>query len=332
MAVPTASASRGTTLRAILHRATLAAMSVGVLAGMGCSRLRNALGTDSEYLFIGQDVISVPGQKLRVAARLQKVNLPHEVKKATIGFYLDSKWLAEAITDEEGTAGVSFMPPRVGDYVFDARYTSNSPSASAAQTQVLVAVRHPDVPLCVVDLDKTLVDAGYRTVLTGAPPPMEHAAPVMERIARDHLVIYLTSRPEQLGLKTKNWLRVNGFPRGPVFLTEVEELLGGNRKYKSRTLARMRSSFKGTGVGIGNVKSDMLAYLDNDLRAIYLVHLSRGAKPNPHDLRDKIHDLRELPPSVQVAMNWHDVESALFENTPLTIDRACGFLEHMAGK
>jgi len=306
-----------------LRIAAVVSLTAGAMMSAGCAHLREALGADGKYLFMGQDALCLPGREVRMTVKLVKVSISHEVEAAPIRIFHKDQLLAEGRTDHEGEASFTFRPEKVGDYEFVARYQPLDKPASSVQTQLLLAARPADAALCVVDLDKTLVDSGFRRVLTGDPPPMNHSPRVMNRIAERWTVIYLTSRSEYLGPKTKDWLRKHRFPNGPVLLAETEELLTGNRRYKSQSLARIRRDFIGRGVGIGNKKSDVLAYQENGLEAIYLVRLTQKERRNPPAIREKIHDVKELPGSVQVAMDWRDVEAAIFEDKQLTAYRAC---------
>jgi len=308
----------------------LAACLVILLLPMGgCTSIREMLGMKGNYLFLAEDALATPGQQVRVGVRLQKGSFLSDDKGEMVRFVLHARLVGQAMTDDEGWATISYTTDMPGDYLFTATCRPGGQADREVQTQVLLAVRPAYTPLCVVDLDKTLVDAGFKHVLGGKAQPMEMSTRVMDRLAGRYAIVYLTARPEYLELRTRDWLNEHKFPPAPVFLADVKQLLGGSRNYKTHVLANIRKSFTGLGVGIGNTKGDMEAYAANDLTPIFLVYLAKKEKQEKSEIRKKIEQVRELPATVQAAMDWEEIEAAVLDNRKLPAERAIQELEEM---
>jgi hypothetical protein len=87
-------------------------------------------------------------------------------------------------------------------------------------------------PLAVIDVDGVLADVRHRLhhverrpkdwpaffAAAAADPPLPEGLAVVERLAADHDVIYLTGRPESTRRQTEAWLRAHGLPDGPVHM------------------------------------------------------------------------------------------------------------------
>jgi len=112
-------------------------------------------------------------------------------------------------------------------------------------------------PLAVIDLDGVVADVRHRlhhldarprdwdAFFAGIPddPVLAEGLAVLERLAPDHEVVYLTGRPERTRAATEAWLRRHRLPRGrlimrserdrrPARVTKpglLRELAGGRR-------------------------------------------------------------------------------------------------------
>jgi hypothetical protein len=172
-----------------------------------------------------------------------------------------------------------------------------------------VTCREAKAPLLIVDIDKTLVASGIKSVLWGTPRVMPGSREAMQRLAKDFTVIYLTHRVDYMGEKTKAWLKAAGYPRGPVLLADVRELLERSGAYKNATLEELRHRFTGRAVGVGDKPSDAAAYTANGVQAFLLVDVPPDASPS--DLSRLADSLQSLPEDVQVVTGWNQVEQAL---------------------
>lgn len=278
----------------------------------GCTFIRNMFGIDGKYLFSGFDAVAVPGETVTVKVRLQSGSLLKDCPNVPVRFFQNGKMLWEVTTDGEGYATAVFIPKTPGDYLLAARaFPPDNKGPPPEPIEVFVACRDPQAPLAIIDLDKTLVASGFKTVMTGEPVPMADSARVMNRIAKDFTTVYLTHRLEYFGSKSKTWLRGHGYPRGPVMLADVHEFMEGSEQYKSAVLQGMRRRFKGRIIGVGDKVSDAFAYQVNGLEAFLLLQPEHPDKAD--DLRDMAEEIAALPDTVQVVGGWTDIERALFQ-------------------
>jgi hypothetical protein len=278
---------------------------------MGCGFIQNIVGMHKGYLLRTQDVPALPNQKVILKACLESGSFLHDEENRIIQFSLDDKIFAVVKTDDEGSAEAVFQPDKPGDYVFTVTVKPGElKTDTPPQAELLVACRSANAPIAVVDLDGTVVAPDFREVLTGDPAAMPDADAVMNRLAADYTILYLTHRPEIFGPKSKLWLREHHFPQGPVLLANRNDLIKSNEKYKSQELYSLRRSHSRIQIGIGNEVSDAKAYLDNGLKAILILQLHEP--DDPSDIRKQAATLDQLPDSVQVVRTWKDIESVLF--------------------
>jgi len=288
---------------------TLLAVLATLAAGCGAQTL--ILGTEGNYLLTVRDAITPPGIKVPLVARFQQGDLLRGRAGHVIRFRQGDGVLLAAETDADGMARVTFTPPAPGDYVFTvAVAAAGLPDDPPEPRDLLVACRAADTPLAVVDLDKTVVASGFQTVLLGNPEPMEGSAEVLKRLADDHTIIYLTHRPDYFGPKSKDWLKAQGFPRGPVLLSTVGSFLKGSGTYKSDMIKTLKAKFTRVELGIGDKFSDVEAYHANGMTAILILPVPENATAT--DLRALADQVAALPRAIQVVRGWDQVEAILF--------------------
>jgi hypothetical protein len=296
--------------RIVRPLAVLLAAACLAAAGAGCGLVETILGTESGYLFLGYDTLALPGEKVPVKVRLESGELLRDRPGVAIHFSCDKCLNRLAVTDGEGYAVLPFTPPAPGDYEVTASvFLGPMVEPPPEPVRVLVACRTADAPMAVVDLDKTLVASGFKTVLVGDPQPMPGSQEAMARLAREFTPVYLTHRLDYLGPKTKAWLQANGYPRGPVLLADVRAVFERSGTFKSAVLAGLRRRFHGRAIGIGDKVSDALAYTSNGLEAFLLLRVPPGADASV--LRDMAASLARLPDSVQVVEKWDQIEQAV---------------------
>jgi len=256
-------------------------------------------------------VLALPGEEVTLRARLQSGDLLAGQSGFVVRFYRDGDLYKAAETGADGAAVVAHTPARPGDEPFTAALSPNGFSGEPPEpVRLLVACRRPDAPLLVVDLDKTLVASGFEQVLIGDPDPMPHSRDVMKRIAARYTVVYLTHRPDYFGPKSKAWLRKQGYPNGPLLLSDIGGFLKGSEAFKSGRLKDLRERFKRLEVGIGDKISDARAYHDNGMTSFAIVR--PGDETTAADLRSLIEALEALPKDVHVVEGWKQIESAIF--------------------
>jgi hypothetical protein len=87
-------------------------------------------------------------------------------------------------------------------------------------------------PYAVLDIDATLSDTSKRIHFIERAPKdwdsffahakedavLDEGLAVATTLAADHLIVYLTGRPERIRRETEKWLKDNGFPDGKVYM------------------------------------------------------------------------------------------------------------------
>ncbi|MEZ0229419.1 MAG: hypothetical protein ACAI25_12390, partial [Planctomycetota bacterium] len=116
-------------------------------------------------------------------------------------------------------------------------------------------------------------------------PANEGAAAALAALAEKHSIIYMTGIEELSLVKTKDWLKLKGFPRGPVFFWNISQNALSGEKYKTQLVSRLRADFSGLTSAVGGQVEDAIACLANGVTA-YLV-ASNDAKAPAESIRVK---------------------------------------------
>ncbi len=280
------------------------------LAG-GCNVKGMLLGTNGSYLFTVGDVLTTPGEEVHLRSRLQGGKFLSDQPGHLVSFYRDGKLFDSVRTDDEGVATVEFTPPEPGDYRFEVKVSADKLEDTPPATRtLLVACRSADAPIAVVDLDKTVVASGFHMVLLGEPSAMPGSQAVLDRLAENYTIVYLTHRPEQLGPKSKAWLVRKRFPPGPVLLAGISQFIKGSGAYKTDAISELRNRFSDIQIGIGDKISDAAAYYDNGLETFLIIKVPDDDDADDYsELADK---LATLPDGVQVVTGWDQIDEVLF--------------------
>jgi len=277
-------------------------------------RVRDELGR----VLLARDILVQPGEEVTLAASLRGGFRLEGVAGVRIQFHLHQRRLGQIASDGDGDVAVRWTAPEEpGNYAVRVRVKpADQPEDEddrVAPTRLLVAVRRPDVPLAIVDLDKTLVASGFHRVLLGSEgKPMAGSRTVLSRLARTHTIVYLTHRPDFLGPTSKTWLDRHGYPLGPVLTSTLGGLIRGSGAYKAKRLADLARDFKHLKLGIGDKVSDARAYAEGGLTSILILHVD-WSEDDPEDYEELAADLAALPKTVHVVTNWSAVAEVLFE-------------------
>jgi len=295
-----------------MTRALLAVTSVWAMTLAGCGAQDALLGTEGRFLLTTADTLCLPGQEVKLRAKLQGGDILNAQTGYVIRFYEEERLFKAAQTDDDGMVGVSFTPPAPGDYWFK---VDVSPAGLADSTptsqELLVACRKPDQTMVIVDLDKTVVASGFHVVLLGDPKPMPGSVGLLDKLARDYSIVYLTHRPAYFGPKSKAWLATHGYPDGPVILAGVSGFLKGSGRFKGEMLGEMTKSFSRIEIGIGDKVSDAAAYLRNGLRSFLIIQVPNT--DDPADFTGLADSIAILDDQVQVVTSWKQIADVLFE-------------------
>ena len=272
---------------------------------------------DDEYgvLFYAFDTLAYPGAPIDLSASVQASRQMKGIPGATVEFRLGEQVLGVAASNERGMASIKWTPPGDGLFEVTARIIAAPAGWPATMLQVsaaplLVAAYQRPVQLAVIDLDHTIVDAGFFRALVGGAKPMAGSVEVTGRIAEQYGVVYLTHRPDLLTRKSKAWLLQHGYPRGPLMVSEIDQAFGDSGQFKAATLAGLRKAYPNLAIGIGDKLSDAQAYVDNGLTAYLIPHY----KAKPKDMREMAADIRKLDGRgrLQVVDGWGDIEVGIF--------------------
>lgn len=279
---------------------------VGEIADQAAQKLLPALRAS--------DLLVEAGQEAAIEASLGTGLRKEGLEGKRIQFFLGQQMIGETRTDGGGTAALKWkVPGKPGDYNIQAALNPADQSQDkVADADIFVAARAKDATLVVVDLDRTVVQSGFFSVLVGVAKPMPGAAVVLGRLARDNTVLYLTHRPDFLAPTSKHWLAENGFPPGPVLTSTMDTLLGGSGAYKAARLAAIKKTFPNVLLGIGDKVSDVKVYADCGARPILLCQPD-WSEHEPEKFEKLADELAALPDSVQVVTNWQQVAAVCFE-------------------
>lgn len=308
--------------------AFLIALAITATIVGGCGVQDQLLGTSGGLLLQGFDALTQPDRPVRVTAELRGGNYLSGMEGYLVGFYDRDIKLGQMRTDEQGRAWIEIVPRQTGQLVLLARLEDPDVRQYAVEAvEILIETREGDYPIAVMDLDYTLVNEDFEGVLTGQGDPMPHSLAVVERLARDHSIVYLTGRPTVFNELSKQWLRKNNYPLGPV-LTHGQSPLGLEvESYKSGQLAALSRDFPNLRYGVGDLITDVRAYSSAGLHGILILHPDQMYEPG--DVLRWLREVRRLPQEVDVVENWRQVEEVIFGGRRYPAERAATRLEQL---
>jgi hypothetical protein len=245
-------------------------------------------GDEGSARIRGYDALALPGQELTLTAKLETAGpsgAAPDIRGAMLRFRLPRGNVLDGRTDGDGKARVvALAPTEPGDHVVELGLDPESPW-SAAPATLLLRIRRAGEPFLVVDLDGTVTDASAATVLFGSPEPFPLAAEVLRELSRERAILYLTARDDALLPRTRRFLAEHGFPLAPVLTGDYRLGELSAERMKREALAKLRGSFTGDWVGVGDRPEDARAYLSVGMRALLVVpegdpeELPEGAEP-----------------------------------------------------
>lgn len=211
----------------------------------------------------GVDLIAMEGDEIQtLGGKLAYTAADKDLQDEDVEVFacLGDRWwrIARARTDDEGRfeiglAGAARLPVGMRDLYLRA--------ADGTGVRFLAYVAPRGTSVIVTDVDGTITaseKAVFDTVLRGRDIGHQPDAP-RALAASGQVVVYLTARGDQYTEVTRRWLRLHGFPRGPVRLAESVIVVPGERtaRYKA---AQLRGIPVPIAAGIGNRASDIAAY------------------------------------------------------------------------
>lgn len=223
-----------------------------------------------------------------------------------ISVYLDGKSVKEALFSSNS---VIELPEPENDFTkYDIEIISDFKKREISFT---VLKLKKDEPYVICDIDFTLSATNIFLYLTENLLKIKkiyHSKEALQEIAKNNKIVYLTGRIIKYAGLTKKWLHLNGYPEGPLISRgyEVPYNLEEFKKNSIKEIVKLSDK----GVGIGDLKSDILAYKANNIVAVRIVHpiLSYSKKDN-YQYRDNHY----------VVNSWKGIEKLFNEKKLLHI-------------
>ena len=179
----------------------------------------------------------------------------------------------KALTDAQGEAVLPLGPLEAGSRRVPVR-------VGAVTAEAFVSVVAKDKPVFITDIDHTIADVssvGFIFKGVRSVPTFEGSREALERIARSMQLVYLTARDHIFTRKTKDWLKLNGFPEAPVYLRRRTRFWTVRaREHKISRLRELRLAFPNIRWGVGDMPGDAEAYATHGIPAILI-----GPRPLP---------------------------------------------------
>lgn len=169
-------------------------------------------------------------------------------------------------------------------------------SSPSGEGRVWIVPR--DRPVFLTDLDRTVslpTAWGFWLRSLSRIRPFPKAGETLERISRDHFLIYLTARTDLLLGKSRRWFKKYNFPEGPVLCRYDFRRDPGEEAFKTRVVGELKARWPDIRMAVGDKASDIRAYRTHDVPAV------RFGRPDP-----------DAPaPEVRVCRSWKEVEESL---------------------
>ncbi|HEU4412098.1 MAG TPA: phosphatidylinositol transfer protein [Polyangiaceae bacterium] len=240
-----------------------------------------ALGTQRHR---GRDLFLNPGDQVWAIAKFAYGPTDKDIHDEEVDVYLardcGDTWepLGTARTTDDGehptvegvadTGGWVFFPVPAALGLGEGRHRFHFVVGGDLTTaESFVEIVKPGTPVIVSDVDGTLTTSEleeFGDLLTGdLPEANDGAAEVITAwAARGYRRFYLTARPEWLGLRTREFLRVRGFPPGVVHttLTFTGATGASAASFKTGELAQLASKGLVPAFAVGNTATDAEAY------------------------------------------------------------------------
>jgi phosphoglycolate phosphatase-like HAD superfamily hydrolase len=237
----------------------------GSLFGLICL---SSLGCSGPVLTVN-DAVVMGGTQSPVTAYVERpvgLGFRHAVKEVPVEFSAGNREIGVCETQNRGQASVLCDLPQGGCSQFEAIAIVKGKTV----TQSGCVFRwDPRRTVVAVDVDHTLSLTAYLALLFKTRDrhsrPIPGAVETMNALARDYQIAYVTSRPRFLLERTRQWLREEGFPAGPVIVSSGWAEWRNQGAFKRRRLADLRQQWPNLLIGIGDKQSDVGAYTANGM-------------------------------------------------------------------
>lgn len=237
-------------------------------------------------VLIVDDAVIMAGRKSRLVACVARepiVGLVKDVERVRVAFLVEGREIGAERSDNDGLASIErHLPAGVAQY--EARATVGDQELRAGGR---VFAWDAERVILAVDIDQTIERTKYKHLLDDEgeddSDPLKRSADVLSALAREYHILYLTGRPRYLLDKTRAWLREEGFPPGPVIMSESVRTVFRPGSFKEQKLRALRKSWPRLLIGIGDKPSDANAYGANEMLAL-AIDSERGRSFGRHTL------------------------------------------------
>lgn len=262
-------------------------------------------GDEKAAKLTGYDAIVRPGETARLRARLERIGylgVNPSVEGEVLDFFVvprgtseeaPPRFLTSGKTDSSGYAEVEFAPKEAGLHELEVRIRKGAPYIGLP-ARVFVLAPAPGGRTFVTDLEQTLADLSAVKFMTAEPKSVkevEGACDALKALAASHAPIYVTGVESTFVTKVKEWLRLKGFPDGPVFAWDIAKNALSGETYKTNLIGKLKTDAGGLAFGIGGKAEDAVACARGAITPYYV-----------GQARDK-----DLPPEAIWAKSWPEV-------------------------
>lgn len=171
----------------------------------------------------------------------------------------------------------------------------------------------PDEPYIICDIDFTISATNAIKYLmrkiTGLKT-IGNSMDVLRRLSEHYRIIYLTGRIERYTKMSRMWLEKNLYPIGPI-LARPKDFPLKLADFKTNILKSI-TAISSQGIGIGDLKSDIIAYQQSGIVPIKIKHPFNDYKSTRLDTRFK--------DGYWIARSWSGIEQ-LFREKRFFLDK-----------
>jgi len=222
----------------------------------------------------GFDALAPRGRAVILEAKLERASgflgVHPDVHGVEVAFEAGGATIGRARTGRDGLARVAWTPTSgIDEHAITVRVEGGRRWV-ADPAPLRVFARDPARPVLVVDLDGTVCESSEFDVATRPPSEIaacDGAAAALGRLAARFDVVYLTARDDAFSARSREWLDLRGFPRGPVLVRDVGPRTLSAEAYKAERLLDLARDFR-LAAGVGDRDEDARAYLAAGLAAI----------------------------------------------------------------
>jgi hypothetical protein len=237
--------------------------ATGVAKFAGVAACALIAGCGSPVLTV-EDALAAPDVTVKLVAYVEReepLSLRKRVDHVTVTFFLDGREIAQQPVNGKGRAMVEWQLPSPEVSHFSASVGVDGQRLEASGD---IFRWQSDRVIIAADIDGTLTRTEYKGLIlrtedkeSGA---MKGSRETLWELTKDYHILYFTARPRIVHAKTRNWLREQGFPPGPMVMAPGIRQMMQPGEYKRRALAALRKEWPNLLIGIGDKRKDADAY------------------------------------------------------------------------